>query len=102
MRHYSFAQENTPDDVQALINALPEAETITEENAGAVMTQMEAIDAAKRALTEEQISALDIVRYTAAAEALETLAGRANAQSPMFLAASSYGFSVNPGKTTIQ
>ena len=71
--------DNTPAitaaDVQALINALPEAETISEENAADVEAQLEAIDAAKVQLSEEDLAALDFTRYEAAAAALLTLLG---------------------------
>ena len=69
----------TAEDVQALINALPEAETISEENAADVEAQLEAIDAAKAQLSDEDLAALDFTRYDAAAAALRTLLGEPDA-----------------------
>lgn len=56
--------------VQALIDALPE--TVTVENAESVGAQLEAIDEAMAELTEEQIAELDMTRFYAISEALNT------------------------------
>ena len=53
--------------VQALIDALPDAEDITDTNADEVSGQLDAIDEAKQALTEEQATQLDFAKYDAAA-----------------------------------
>ena len=81
------------DQVQAMINALPSAEAITEENAEEVETQLEAIDEAKEKLSDEEIDELDMTRYAEAAAALGALA------APMLLANNSPDeqFSLTPG-----
>ena len=83
------------DQVQAMINALPSAEAITEENAEEVETQLEAIDEAKEKLSDEEIDELDMTRYAEAAAALGALA------APMLLANNSPDeqFSLTPGGT---
>ena len=68
------------DQVQAMINALPSAEAITEENAEEVEAQLETIDEAKEKLSDEEIDELDMTRYAEAAAALGALA------APMLLA----------------
>ena len=62
------------DQVQAMINALPSAEAITEENAEEVEVQLGAIDEAKEKLSDEEIDELDMTRYAEAAAALGALA----------------------------
>ena len=81
------------DQVQAMINALPNAEEITEENAEEVKAQLEAIDEAKEKLSDEEIDELDMTRYAEAAAALGALA------APMLLANDSPDeqFSLTPG-----
>lgn len=48
------------DQVQAMIDGLPNAEEITEENAEEVKEQLEAIDEAKEKLSDEEIDELDM------------------------------------------
>ena len=81
------------DQVQAMIDALPSAEAITEENAEKVKAQLEAIDEAKAQLSDEEIDELDMTRYAEAAAALGALA------APMLLANDSPDeqFSLTPG-----
>ena len=83
------------DQVQAMINALPSAEAITEENAEEVKAQLEAIDETKEKLSDEEIDELDMTRYAEAAAALGALA------APMLLANDSPDeqFSLTPGGT---
>ena len=69
----------TAADVQALINALPEAETISADNAADVEAQLEAIDEAKVQLSDEDFAVLDFTRYDAAAAALMALSGEPGA-----------------------
>ena len=69
----------TAADVQALINALPEAETIGADNAADVEAQLEAIDEAKIQLSDEDFAVLDFTRYDAAAAALMALSGEPGA-----------------------
>ena len=71
--------------VQALIDALPDAESIDESNMEDVMAQLEAIDAAKDQLSDDEIASLDFTRYDAAAAAL-TGDGAGAASTPMLAA----------------
>ena len=89
------AEAMTVERVQAMIDALPDAEEITEDNAEEVTAQLEAIDEAKAELTDEEIDELDITRYMAAAAALGSLA------APMLLAnaAPAEQFNLTPGGT---
>ena len=73
--------------VQALIDALPDAEDISDANADEVSGQLDAIDGAKQALTEEQAAQLDFAKYDAAAAAVLALAGEPDANEPVLLAA---------------
>lgn len=68
--------------VQEQIDALPDAEDITEDNMDEVIAQLDAIDEAKSALTEEQSDRLDLTRYDEAAEAVMTLMGMDSAGEP--------------------
>ena len=81
------------DQVQAMIDGLPNAEEITEDNAEDVKAQLDAIDEAKEKLSDEEIDELDMIRYTEAAAALGALA------APMLLADDSPNeqFSLTPG-----
>ena len=81
------------DQVQAMIDGLPNAEEITEDNAEEVKAQLEAIDEAKEKLSDEEIDELDMTRYAEAAAALGALA------APMLLANDSPDeqFSLTPG-----
>ena len=95
------AGDNTPSNakavtvasVQAMIDALPNAEEITEDNAEDVKAQLDAIDEAKEKLSDEEIDELDMTRYAEAAAALGALA------APMLLADDSPNeqFSLTPG-----
>ena len=81
------------DQVQAMIDGLPNAEEITEDNAEEVKAQLEAIDEAKEKLSDEEIDELDMTRYAEAAAALGALA------APMLLANDSPNeqFTLTPG-----
>ena len=83
------------DQVQAMIDGLPNAEEITEDNAEEVKAQLEAIDEAKEKLSDEEIDELDMTRYAEAAAALGALA------APMLLANDSPDeqFTLTPGGT---
>ena len=83
------------DQVQAMIDGLPNAEEITEDNAEEVKAQLDAIDEAKEKLSDEEIDELDMTRYAEAAAALGALA------APMLLANDSPDeqFSLTPGGT---
>ena len=70
----SNAQEGvTVESVQAMIDALPDAEEISADNAEDVKAQLEAIDEAKLQLSDEELSTLDFSRYTEAATVLAGL-----------------------------
>lgn len=85
------APDEEPDEavsaVQALIDALPAAEDISDANADEVSGQLDAIDEAKQALTEEQAARLDLTGYDAAAAAVLALAGEPDANESVLLAA---------------
>ena len=83
------------DQVQAMIDGLPNAEEITEDNAEEVKAQLEAIDEAKEKLSDEEIDELDMTRYAEDAAALGALA------APMLLANDSPNeqFTLTPGGT---
>ena len=91
----SNAEAVTVASVQAMIDGLPNAEEITEDNAEEVKAQLEAIDEAKEKLSDEEIDELDMTRYAEAAAALGALA------APMLLANNSPDeqFSLKPGGT---
>ena len=91
----SNAEAVTVASVQAMIDGLPNAEEITEENAEEVKAQLEAIDEAKEKLSDEEIDELDMTRYAEAVAALGALA------APMLLANDSPDeqFSLTPGGT---
>ena len=65
------APDEEPDEavsaVQALIDALPAAEDISDANADEVSGQLDAIDEAKQALTEKQAARLDLTSITTSA-----------------------------------
>ena len=67
------AETVTVESVQAMIDALPDAEEISADNAEEVAEQLEAIDKAKTKLSDEEIDALDFSRYRKAAAALGEL-----------------------------
>ena len=72
----------TVEQVQALIDALPDADTITADNRADVEAQLNAIDAAKLGLTVDEAAALDTARYDAAVEAIQVLDDMAGADEP--------------------
>ena len=90
----------TAADVQALIDALPEAETISEDNAADVEVQLEAIDEAKVQLSDEDFAVLDFTRYDAAATVLMVLSGEPGATF-VPQAASSHTHCICGGENTV-
>ena len=72
--------------IQALIDALPDADSITEESAEEVIAQLDAIDEAKAELTDEKLAQLDLTRYDAAIEKVMELMGMEGAEQPMLAA----------------
>lgn len=75
-------EQEQEQDVQALINALPDAEDITEENYDEVSDLLDAIDEAKARLTDEERAALDLTKYDAAAAKMAELMGEEGAGEP--------------------
>ena len=59
--------------MQSLIDALPDADMITEDNADAVMDQIDGIDTARMNLTDAELEMLDFSRYIAVVSALNAL-----------------------------
>ena len=90
------APDEEPDEavsaVQALIDALPAAEDISDANADEVSGQLDAIDEAKQALTEEQAAQLDFAKYDAAAAAVLALL------CALLLAGGAFGYVTLDGK----
>ena len=77
------AREQTPvERVQALIDALPDPEGVTLDNAEDVAAQIGAIDEASETLSGEELAALDFARYEAVMLALAALMD----DTPAFLA----------------
>lgn len=73
--------------VQALIDALPGADSITADNASEVGARLDEIDAAKLPLADSELDALDFAKYDATIAALSALAGQPGAAQPVLLAA---------------
>ena len=61
--------------IQALIDALPDADSITEDNVENVTSQLDTIDEAKAELTDEELAQLDQTRYDAAINKVMVLMG---------------------------
>lgn len=61
------------ESVQDMIDALPDAEKISADNAEEVAMQLEAIDKAKAQLSDEELDQLDFTRYTEVIDALGEL-----------------------------
>ena len=76
-------ERSASEQVQALLDALPDAEAITADNRADVEAQLAAIDEAKLALVDAELDDLDTARYTAAVEALLALDDLAGADVPM-------------------
>ena len=83
----------TADEVQKQIDALPGAENITEETKAVVMAQLDAIDALKGKLSDEERQKLDFTRYDAAVAAVMALNGESNEIAT--LAAEEYDLAIN-------
>ena len=69
----SNAEAVTVASVQAMIDALPDAEEIGKDNAEEVESLLEAIDKAKAELSDEELDELDFSHYMEAAAVLEQL-----------------------------
>lgn len=71
--------------VQALIDALPESDSITEDSAAEVGAKLDEIDAAKLSLTDDELDALDFTKYDAAIAKLNEMEGKAGEEQPVVL-----------------
>lgn len=80
-----------------MIDALPDAESITGDNAGKVTAQVEDIGTAMEALTGEEAGQLNLTRYLAAVNALMALGGENGDDDPSPLA-NAGAFTVDGGK----
>ena len=69
--------------LQALIDALPDAERVAVDSADEIAAALDAVDAAKAALMDEQRTQVDFARYDALCEALAAPAGETGAAVPM-------------------
>ena len=87
--------------IQALIDALPDADSITEDSVEEVTAQLDAIDEAKAELTDEELAQLDLTRYDAAVAKVMALMGMEGAEKPMTAAtvAKPQYFSWDAGQT---
>ena len=71
------------EEIQVLIDALPDADSITPETVREAESRLAAIDEWKAVLTEEELEEVDFGRYLAVAAVLEALAGEEGAGIPM-------------------
>ena len=69
------AEDTAIADVQTLIDALPDADSITEDNVENVTSQLDTIDEAKAELSDADMSQLDLTRYDAAINKVMALMG---------------------------
>ena len=83
--------------VQAMIDALPDAEDITADNRAEVEAQLEAIDTARAELTDDEAGQLDPARYQVVVSALAALGGQAGNDLPAPLAGETGDFTVTGG-----
>lgn len=81
----SEKENDTISDIQAMINSLPEPSDITLENSADVEALLEAIDAAKLPLTDEEREELNFTRYQDVINALDKLNGMEGASIPQTL-----------------
>lgn len=72
--------------VQALIDALPDADSITEDRVEEVTAQLDAIDEAKAEFADEKLAQLDLTRYDAAVAKMMALMGMDGAGVAMLAA----------------
>ena len=69
------AEDTAIADVQTLIDALPDADSITEDNVENVTSQLDTIDEAKAELSDADMLQLDLTRYDAAINKVMVLMG---------------------------
>ena len=87
--------------IQALIDALPDADSITEDSAEEVTAQLDTIDEAKAELTDEELAQLDLTRYDAAVAKMMALMGMEGAGEAMSadMDTSPQYYTMQPGST---
>lgn len=91
----------TSKDVQDLIDALPDATTINEDNVEDIEAQLEAIDNAKAELSDEELNNVDFTRYVEVATVLEQLLYGVQESSNQIMPASYSGRSIRLGTSGI-
>ena len=91
----------TSKDVQDLIDALPDATTINEDNVEEIEAQLEAIDNAKAELSDEELDSIDFTRYVEVATVLEQLLYGVQESSNQIMPASYSGRSIRLGTSGI-
>ena len=92
----------TSKDVQDLIDALPDATTINEDNVEEIETQLEAIDNLKAELSDEELDSVDFTRYVEVATVLEQLMYGVQESSNQIMPASYSGKSIRLGTSGIR
>ena len=91
----------TSKDVQDLIDALPDATTINEDNVEEIEAQLEAIDNLKAELSDEELDSIDFTRYVEVATVLEQLLYGVQEPSNQIMPASYSGRSIRLGTSGI-
>ena len=91
----------TSKDVQDLIDALPDATTINEDNVEEIETQLEAIDNLKADLSDEELDSIDFTRYVEVATVLEQFLYGVQELSNQIMQASYSGRSIRLGTSGI-
>lgn len=91
----------TSKDVQDLIDALPDATTINEDNVEDIEAQLEAIDNAKAELSDEELNNVDFTRYIEVATVLEQFLYGVQESSNQIMPASYNGRSIRLGTSGI-
>ena len=92
----------TSKDVQDLIDALPDATTINEDNVEEIEAQLEAIDNLKVDLSDEELDGIDFTRYVEVATVLEQLLYGVRETSNQIMPASYSGKSIRLGTSGIR
>lgn len=87
--------------VQALIDALPDAEDITEENFEEVADLLGEIDTAREALTDEENEEIDYTKYDAAVAKMMELMGQSGAEETATMTLEDFS-STGKGDATVE
>ena len=91
----------TSKDVQDLIDALPDATTINEDNVEEIEAQLEAIDDLKAELSDEELDSVDFTHYVEVATVLEQFLYGVQEPSNQIMPASYSGRSIRLGTSGI-